>query len=69
MDGSALPAIDALLDRNAISEAPRAAGYRGSDFVQCPIKAQCTAGPKQRRITRWAHEEVVARSRSAGDPL
>ena len=33
MDGSALPAIDALPSRNAISEAPRAAGYRGSDFV------------------------------------
>ena len=27
------PLIDALPDRNAISEAPRAAGYRGSDFV------------------------------------
>jgi Transposase DDE domain len=24
----------------------------------CPIKAQCTTG-KQRRITRWEHEEVV----------
>jgi len=33
MDGSTLPAIDALPSRNAISEAPRAAGYRGSDFV------------------------------------
>ena len=32
-DGSALPAIDALPNRNAISKAPRAAGYRGSDFV------------------------------------
>src|SRR5262245_63817483 len=28
-----LPAIDALPNRNAISKAPRAAGYRGSDFV------------------------------------
>jgi len=27
------PAIDALPSRIAISEAPRAAGYRGSDFV------------------------------------
>ena len=34
-DGSALPAIDALPSRNAISKAPRAAGYRGSDFVHC----------------------------------
>ena len=33
----------------------------------CPIKVQCTTG-KQRRITRWEHEEIVARSRSAGDP-
>jgi hypothetical protein len=33
MDGSALPAIDPLPNRNAISKAPRAAGYRGSDFV------------------------------------
>jgi hypothetical protein len=33
MDGNALPVIDALLSRNAISNAPRAAGYRGSDFV------------------------------------
>ena len=34
MDGSALPAIDALPSRNAISKTPRAAGYRGSDFVR-----------------------------------
>ena len=34
MDGSALPAIDALRSQDAISKAPRAAGYRGSDFVQ-----------------------------------
>ena len=33
MDGSTLPAIDALPSYNAISKAPRAAGYRGSDFV------------------------------------
>jgi hypothetical protein len=33
MDGSALPAIDALASYDAISKAPRAAGYRGSDFV------------------------------------
>jgi hypothetical protein len=33
MDGSALPAIDPLPNRNAIGKAPRAAGYRGSDFV------------------------------------
>jgi len=33
MSGSALPAIDALHSRNAISKVPRAAGYRGSDFV------------------------------------
>ena len=33
MDGSALPAIDALPSCDAISKAPRAAGYRGSDFV------------------------------------
>ena len=33
MDGSALPAIDALRSCDAISKAPRAAGYRGSDFV------------------------------------
>ena len=32
--GSALPAIDALPSCDAISKAPRAAGYRGSDFVQ-----------------------------------
>src|SRR5262245_9241919 len=36
MDGSALPAIDALPNHSAISKAPRAAGYRGSDFVPCP---------------------------------
>jgi len=33
VDGSALPAIDALQSRKPISRAPRAAGYRGSDFV------------------------------------
>ena len=40
MDGSALPAIDALPSHDAISEAPRAAGYRGSDFVLWPISAE-----------------------------
>jgi hypothetical protein len=34
MDGSALPVIDALRSCDAISKAPRAAGYRGSDFVR-----------------------------------
>ena len=34
MDGSALPAIDALPSWDAISKAPRAVGYRGSDFVR-----------------------------------
>jgi hypothetical protein len=34
MDGSALPAIDVLASYDAISKAPRAAGYRGSDFGQ-----------------------------------
>src|SRR5262249_7379319 len=33
MVGSALPAIDPLPNRSAISKAPRAAAYRGSDFV------------------------------------
>ena len=36
MDGSALPAIDALPSRKAISKPPRAAGYRASDLVVCP---------------------------------
>ena len=34
MDGPALCAIDALPGRNAFPKAPRAAGYRGSDFVR-----------------------------------
>jgi hypothetical protein len=33
VEGTALAVIDALLSRKAISKAPRAAGYRGSDFV------------------------------------
>jgi hypothetical protein len=33
MHGSALPTIDPLPNRDPISKAPRAAGYRGSDFV------------------------------------
>ena len=33
MDGSALSTIDALRSCDAISKGPRAAGYRGSDFV------------------------------------
>jgi len=40
MDGPALSVIDALPGRNAIRKAPRAAGYRGSDFVLwhlCPV--------------------------------
>jgi hypothetical protein len=32
-DGTALPLNDALPSRYAMSNAPRAAGYRGSDFV------------------------------------
>src|SRR5262245_24138786 len=51
MDGSALPAIDALPNRNAISKAPRAAGYRGSDFVlwhkapvRCSVRVATLAG-------------------------
>jgi hypothetical protein len=37
MDGSALSAIDALPSCHAISKHPRAAGYRGSDFVHWQI--------------------------------
>jgi hypothetical protein len=33
MDVSALAAIDTVPSCNAISKPPRAAGYRGSDFV------------------------------------
>ena len=44
MDGSALPAIDTLRSYDAISKAPRAAGYRGSDFVHWQILLQkCVA--------------------------
>jgi hypothetical protein len=32
----------------------------------CPIKAQCTTG-KERRITRWEHEEVVEAVRARLD--
>jgi hypothetical protein len=34
MDASTRIAIDALRKYDAISKAPRAAGYRGSDFVR-----------------------------------
>jgi hypothetical protein len=34
MDGATLVVIDARLSRDAINKAPRAAGYRGSDFVR-----------------------------------
>src|SRR5262249_52161989 len=37
MDGSALSGIDALPNCHAISKHPRAAGYRGSDFVQLAL--------------------------------
>jgi hypothetical protein len=40
MDGTALAAIDDLLSRNAMSKAPRAAGYRGSDFVPLAHRAR-----------------------------
>ena len=43
LDGSALPTIDPLPNRNAISKAPRAAGYRGSDFVLFHIAEACDA--------------------------
>ena len=32
--------------------------YWGSSCQQCAIKAECTTG-KQRRITRWEHEDVL----------
>jgi len=32
--------------------------YWFSDCANCPIKTSCTSGP-ERRITRWAHEELV----------
>ena len=44
MDGSGLPAIAALPSCDALSKAPRAAGYRGSDFVllkKADIGAPC----------------------------
>ena len=34
MNGSAFPLIDALPSCDALCKAPRAAGYRGSDFVR-----------------------------------
>ena len=39
MDSSAHAAIDALRSCDAISRAPRAAGYRDSDFVLWPCSA------------------------------
>ena len=48
VDGSALPAIDALPSCDAISKAPRAAGYRGSDFVHwhtSPVRGVEKLGP------------------------
>ena len=45
--GSALPAIDALPSCDAISKAPRAAGYRGSDFVHW-VKAGLGSNPVEK---------------------
>ena len=45
MEGTALAAMDALLSRKAISKAPRAAGYRGSDFVRWHQAADFRAAP------------------------
>jgi hypothetical protein len=45
MDGSALSAIDALPSCHAISKHPRAAGYRGSDFVLWHFSDLTTRSP------------------------
>ena len=53
--GSALPAIDALPSCDAISKAPRAAGYRGSDFVHWYVDSKATVA-----LIKGAFEELKA---------
>ena len=40
--------------------------YWSSACVRCPIKSQCTTG-KERRISRWEHEDVLDRMQSRLD--
>lgn len=40
--------------------------YWTSACRQCPIKAQCTSG-KERRVTRWEHEEVLEAAKARLD--
>jgi len=50
MDRSALTPIGPLPSRDAVSKAPRAAGYRGSDFVRCRVARRTfTPGRSQNR--------------------
>jgi hypothetical protein len=48
MHGSALATIDALQSRKPISRTPRAAGYRGSDFVLWHKAADLQGEPTRR---------------------
>ena len=58
MDGSALPAIDALPSCDAISETPRAAGYRGSDFVRWHIAEEAGSRLGTSAIRGTADQQV-----------
>jgi transposase len=44
--------------------------YSTSACRSCPMKAQCTRNKRNRRITRWVHEEVLERmqKRMAAEP-
>src|SRR5215831_12609393 len=59
MDGSALSAIDALPSCHAISKHPRAAGYRGSDFV--PWHTSTVDGSAATLAVLWGEADTAPR--------
>ena len=69
-DEYACPAGERLVYRFTRTEAGRELRrYWSSACPRCPLKAKCTTAP-ERRISRWAHEDVLerAQARLAGRP-
>ena len=53
------PAGERLVRHGSVQDKGRTLHrYWASGCRQCPLKAQCTSG-KERRMTRWEHEEVL----------
>src|SRR5262249_18003044 len=66
--GSALPTINALTSRNAFSEAPRAAGYRASDFVLWHRAAQLSGAAPMSADAGPIQQDNIPARRTISNP-